>query len=103
VNLIVNALDAESGLHEHQVSIASKCLPEGLCQITVRDNGTGISPDQIDRIFEPFFTTKPMGKGTGLGLSISYTMLQRDGGRIEVESELGVGTTVFVTLPVAKS
>ena len=69
--------------------------------ITVADNGIGI-PDAIrDKIMQPFFTTKPTGQGTGLGLSLSYDIIKAHGGRIEVESNKGQGTTFLVTLPVA--
>ncbi len=66
--------------------------------ITVRDNGCGMSDETLKHIFEPFFTTKK-GKGTGLGLSITYGIIKRLGGDIAVESEQGVGTTLTITLP----
>ena len=69
-------------------------------QIVVRDNGVGISKEDLPKIFDPFFTTKDVGGGTGLGLSITYGIIQRHGGTIEVESELGKGTTFTVTIPV---
>jgi two-component system NtrC family sensor kinase len=68
-------------------------------EITVRDNGTGIAPDILSHIFEPFLTTKESGHGTGLGLAIARGITDRHNGRIEVESELGRGTTFIVTLP----
>ncbi len=67
-----------------------------------RDSGPGIGPDVLSRIFEPFFTTKKE-KGTGLGLSISYRIIQDHGGRIDVESEVGKGTTFTVRLPQRKA
>ena len=67
-------------------------------EITVRDNGCGMSDETLKHIFEPFFTTKK-GKGTGLGLSITYGIIKRLGGDIAVESEQGVGTTLIITLP----
>ena len=71
-------------------------------EIVVRISDTGIGiPDHLRaRIFEPFFTTKPVGAGTSLGLSTSFTILSRHGGRIAVESELGVGTRFEIRLPV---
>ncbi|HUS84959.1 MAG TPA: ATP-binding protein, partial [Anaerolineales bacterium] len=68
--------------------------------ITLRDSGGGISEENLVRIFDPFFTTKPEGEGTGLGLSVSYGIVSRHGGLIEVESEIGIGSTFIVTLPL---
>jgi len=64
------------------------------------DDGPGISPENIRRIFEPFFTTKSVGKGTGLGLSICQNIIQEHGGRIDVKSEPGSGTTFVVRIPI---
>jgi len=101
VNLMVNALDAEREDEKVHVSISSQCIQDARCMISIRDNGTGIPQDHLDRIFEPFFTTKPIGQGTGLGLSISYNLVQRDGGEIEVKSQEGVGTQVTLIFPVS--
>jgi two-component system, NtrC family, sensor kinase len=66
-------------------------------EIRVKDNGAGISEDNMEKIFQPFFTTKPTGKGTGLGLSLAYDIITKGhGGTLEVESEEGVGTTFIV-------
>jgi PAS domain S-box-containing protein len=100
VNLMVNALDAEREDEKVRVSISSQCIQDARCMISIRDNGTGIPQDHLNRIFEPFFTTKPIGQGTGLGLSISYNLVQRDGGEIEVKSQEGVGTQVTLIFPV---
>ena len=62
------------------------------------DTGTGIRKEDMEKIFEPFFTTKPEEKGTGLGLSVSYSIIEKHGGRLEVESEFGVGTAVIIDL-----
>ena len=72
----------------------------GDVEVRVRDNGTGIPPENRDRLFQPFYTTKPTGEGTGLGLSISYDIVtQQHGGTISVDSELGVFTEFTVRLP----
>jgi CheY-like chemotaxis protein/anti-sigma regulatory factor (Ser/Thr protein kinase) len=68
--------------------------------IMVRDNGRGISERNLGRVFEPFFTTKRVGEGTGLGLSICRRLVQRMGGRLEIASREGVGTTACLALPV---
>ncbi|MFC2075346.1 ATP-binding protein [Bdellovibrionota bacterium] len=68
--------------------------------ITFRDNGPGIPPENLDRIFEPFYTTKEVGTGTGLGLSISYGIIEKHGGKIEVESKPGEGTTFTIRIPI---
>ena len=71
--------------------------------IKIRDNGTGIPPDVVQRIFEPFFTTKPTGEGTGLGLAMSNDIVRGHGGQISVESEPGMYTEFTVELPLERS
>lgn len=68
--------------------------------VEITDTGVGISERDVSRIFDPFFTTKPIGQGTGLGLSICFGIVQEHGGRIWAESSVGVGTTMFVELPL---
>ena len=68
--------------------------------VTFEDDGSGIAPADLDRVFDPFFTTKEVGEGRGLGLSIAYGIIKRHNGKIVIQSELGKGTTVEVTLPV---
>ncbi len=71
-------------------------------QITIEDNGTGISKENLAKIFQPFFTTKPTGEGTGLGLSLAYDIVTKGhGGTIEVESAEGEGTTFILKLPIS--
>ena len=70
-------------------------------QVELRDNGPGIPPAILGRIFDPFFTTKEAGRGTGLGLSVSYGILRDHGGEIRVQSQVGQGTSFFITLPAA--
>ncbi len=69
-------------------------------QVIFADTGTGIPPENIQHIFDPFFTTKEVGEGTGLGLSVSYGIIKAHGGDIEVESEVGKGTTFTIKLPL---
>ncbi|TEU15261.1 MAG: GAF domain-containing protein [Anaerolineales bacterium] len=77
---------------------------DGADRVTVEfhDTGAGISAEDLPRIFDPFFTTKKVDQGTGLGLSISHGIVERHGGRIEVESEVGQGSTFTVMLPVTE-
>jgi two-component system NtrC family sensor kinase len=69
--------------------------------VEVRDTGIGIAPENMTKIFDPFFTTKDVGRGTGLGLAVCYGILSDHGGRLDVRSTAGVGTTFTITLPVA--
>jgi two-component system, cell cycle sensor histidine kinase and response regulator CckA len=99
-NLVVNARDAMPNGGKISVETAKV----GLDQIALRvsDTGVGMTEDVIQRIFEPFFTTKGVGEGSGLGLSTSYGIVTQSGGRIDVDSELGKGTTLSVILPKAE-
>lgn len=98
INIILNALDAMPGGGELRIALA---LENGDEVVRISDTGTGIKPEIRSRIFDPFFTTKGVGKGTGLGLSISYAIVKEHNGRIEVQSELGRGSTFTITLPAA--
>lgn len=100
LNLLVNAAHAID--KQGEVIIATKVDGE-IVSISVTDTGCGIPVENLDRIFEPFFTTKEVGTGTGLGLAISYEIIQSHGGAIEVESEIGKGTTFTVRLPIGNS
>lgn len=71
-----------------------------MCEVSISDTGTGISPENLPRIFDPFFTTKPIGKGTGLGLSIVYGIVQDHDGEITADSALGQGATFYIRLPL---
>ncbi|MBU0735295.1 MAG: two-component sensor histidine kinase [Proteobacteria bacterium] len=104
LNLYNNAIDAiltRHGAEGGELVVGAKAKENGKVEIFVRDNGTGINPEDQKKIFSPFFTTKPVGKGTGLGLSVCYGIVDRMGGIMEVQSEKGVGTTFTVILPAA--
>ena len=73
-----------------------------MVEISIRDTGSGIAEQNLQKIFDPFFTTKGVGKGTGLGLSVTYGIVRAHGGNIEVESTLGEGTTFRVLLPLER-
>ena len=101
MNLLVNAahaITAERGT----ITIRTATDPvAATVWIEVSDNGQGIPKENLGRIFDPFFTTKPVGKGTGLGLSLSYGIVKKHQGQLEVSSEVNVGSTFRVTVPIA--
>jgi len=112
INLVINARDAMP--HGGQITISTgrhyqsnipdpkkRGLTEGdYILLCVTDTGTGMPPEVIERAFEPFFTTKPIGQGTGLGLSMVYGYIKQAKGYIQIESELRLGTSVCLYLPV---
>jgi len=97
MNLLVNAAHA---IEEHGLITIRSGQDDDATWISITDTGKGIEPDDIKKIFDPFFTTKAVGTGTGLGLSLSYGIVRKHGGEIEVDSEIGKGTTFTVHLPV---
>lgn len=97
MNLLANAAQAVADGGEVRVTTRSV---GDVVVVQISDNGCGIAPAHLQNIFDPFFTTKPVGEGTGLGLSVTHSIIVRHGGRIEVESRLGEGTTFTVTIPV---
>ena len=102
LNLFNNAIDAILLNHSDgggQLSILAENSGKYVA-IKVTDNGSGISNDNMKKIFSPFFTTKPVGKGTGLGLSVCFGIINNMGGKMNVDSEMGKGTTFTILLPV---
>lgn len=100
INLLSNAAHALQAAKREQPRIAvTVVLREQRLFVSVRDNGTGIAPENLGRVFEPFFTTRDVGAGLGLGLSVSYGIVQRHGGTLAVESELGAWTEFTFDLP----
>ena len=107
LNLLLNARDAMHDSANARIWIATQ-QRAGRVTVVVRDFGDGIEPEHLHRIFDPFFTTKSkpgngQHKGTGLGLAVSYGIMQEHGGKMQVESELGVGTTFRLEFPVGTS
>lgn len=98
IALMVNAVEAMPDGGTITVAVEKDDV-NGNIMIKVSDTGVGISEEDLPHIFEPFFTRKKEGKGVGLGLSIVYGIVERHGGNISVDSELGVGTTFTITLP----
>ncbi|HRY30473.1 MAG TPA: response regulator [Elusimicrobiota bacterium] len=99
LNLLTNARQAVGDRKDGRIEIVVGRSPSGV-SVVFRDNGVGISEENMSRMFDPFFTTKPVGQGTGLGLSISYGIVQQHGGALSVRSELGVGSEFLVEFPV---
>lgn len=101
VNLVNNAVHAlqKNDLYQRKIKISSG-TENGCVIISVSDNGSGIPEEIRYRIFDPFFTTKQVGEGTGLGLSICQGLIESHGGKISFTSEVGVGSTFTITLPV---
>jgi len=112
LNLAINARDAmpaggtlriftdEFHVDGEMETVSGTLLPGSYARLGVEDGGEGMEPEVIQRIFEPFFTTKADGKGTGLGLATVYGIIQQSGGRIQVVSAPGSGTTFTIYLPL---
>ena len=103
LNLLNNAMDAiieHRGSSGGTIKVRLFSGNNGLANINVSDDGSGIAPDNMEKVFAPFFTTKPVGKGTGLGLSVCFGIVQQMGGKMEVESTVGQGTTFTISLPL---
>jgi len=99
MSLLINAGQAI----EHRGTIVlTTGAEDGEAWISIADSGCGIPAEALPRIFDPFFTSKPIGRGTGLGLAIAYSIVSKHHGRIEVSSEVGVGSTFRVVLPVVQ-
>jgi two-component system, cell cycle sensor histidine kinase and response regulator CckA len=113
LNLVANARDAmpvggtvtietrRTTLEPDQALLPPKLTSGDYVELSVADNGSGMSAEVRARLFEPFFTTKPVGRGTGLGLATVYGIVRQTGGHIVVHSVLGVGTTFRIYLPIA--
>ena len=104
LNLVLNAVQAlpEHNPKQDKILLRTKLNADHEVVAEVIDTGHGISPENLDRVFKPFFTTKPKGVGTGLGLAICQSIVSGLGGRMEVESEVGVGTTFRVIFPASE-
>jgi PAS domain S-box-containing protein len=104
LNLLVNAAQAipEGNADQHAIKVRSSYV-DSRVRVEISDTGAGIPPEALGRIFDPFFTTKAIGEGSGLGLAICRSIVSSFGGDIEVDSEVGRGTTFVVTLPVGAS
>jgi signal transduction histidine kinase/ActR/RegA family two-component response regulator len=108
LNMAVNARDAMEGEGELTIAVENVTLTDGevaelapgdYVRLSLTDTGSGIPPEIIERVFDPFFTTKPVGKGTGLGLSQIFGFTRQSGGDVQLQSEVGKGTTISLYLP----
>jgi two-component system, sporulation sensor kinase E len=98
INMLKNAIEVmpKGGM----VRVTIKQIDEQHIQISITDQGCGIPEDKIKKLGEPFYTTKE--RGTGLGLMVSYKIIEEHQGKIEVKSQVGVGTTFYITLPTER-
>jgi CheY-like chemotaxis protein len=99
MNLCVNALDAMPG--GGTLLIRTENLAGAAVRLTVKDTGTGMTPEVWSKAVEPFYTTKPLGKGTGLGLAMVFGTMKAHGGELQIHSRVGDGTAVQLTFPAA--
>lgn len=97
LNILINAAQA---IEKKGIITIKSWAKDQYVIISLADNGPGINEENIKRIFEPFYTTKAVGKGTGLGLAISYEIMKKHHGEIQVNSQLGVGTTFILKFPI---
>ncbi|MBW4617570.1 MAG: GAF domain-containing protein [Desmonostoc vinosum HA7617-LM4] len=111
MNLIANAIDAledicrqsiKSGAKKHYpvINIKTQRIGDDRIQISIKDNGFGISQEVQTQLFNPFFTTKPVGQGTGLGLSISHQIIEKHGGKLQCVSQPGEGAEFIIDIPI---
>jgi two-component system NtrC family sensor kinase len=98
--LLLNAADATEQKGQHANVTVRTSVASATVTIEIIDNGVGIPRSEVGKLFEPFYTTKPPGRGTGLGLSICYGLVADHGGRLEVESTPGSGSTFRIVLPM---
>ena len=110
LNILTNAIDALDEMAGHsvhaprQIRLRTEAIPEHKLQITIADNGPGMTPEVIERLYDPFFTTKPVGKGTGLGLAIAHSIIvEQHHGEIQCVSTPGAGTEFFLEIPLRQS
>jgi len=102
LNLSLNALAATEPGGAVEVGISRDVHePEAWAQLRVRDEGSGIAAENLERIFDPFFTTKSPDRGSGLGLMVVHQLVSEHGGTIEVKSQLDLGSVFRIRLPLA--
>ncbi len=103
INCLLNSADAiiaSSRAAEGRIHITTALLAQDTLGLSLQDNGSGMDSERLAVVFDPFFTSKEPGRGTGLGLSVSRSLVEQAGGSISIESRLGQGTNVFISLPL---
>ena len=100
IAVLINA--SEAVIENGEILIKTSLPDEDHIMLEIIDNGTGMAPGDIPHVFEPFFSTKEKASGIGLGLAIVHGIIQSHKGKVEVKSELGMGTTVSIILPLVK-
>lgn len=98
MNVLSNAIQAIK--NQGEIVITTRTAKNNRVEISIRDNGVGMSAETREKLFDPFFTTKDVNQGTGLGMSITYGIIEKHGGDISVKSQLGKGTEFIISLPV---
>ena len=98
MNILTNAVQAIRDRGE--IVITTRATSENAIEVSIRDNGVGMSEEVTQKLFDPFFTTKDVNEGTGLGMSIAYGVIAKHGGSITVHSKLGAGTEFIIQLPI---
>lgn len=101
MNILDNAIYAIKDEGEVTINVF-EIKEEKRVVVEFKDNGIGISEENIKKVFDPFYTTKPVGEGTGLGMSIAYKVITNHGGTMQIESEMGKGTTIRIILPISQ-
>jgi two-component system, NtrC family, sensor kinase len=104
LNLVLNGAQAMQPRGGGKLTVRTRLIPqEQSVELSVRDTGEGIAPENMSKIFDPFFTTKAEGKGVGLGLAVLYGIVKAHDGEVEVASQRSEGTTFTITLPLKSS
>ena len=96
INLVQNGIDALNNKANGEIAIKTSKSFDGITEISITDNGMGISDEAIEKVFIPFFTTKE--KGSGIGLSLSRQIIRMHGGTIDIKSKIGEGTSITIKL-----
>lgn len=101
-NLFMNAVQSMEieNVDKNTIHIETKLDVDGKAHVLITDNGCGIPPEVLDKIFDPFFTTRPVGMGSGLGLHICHEIIVSMGGKISIDSQVGIGTKVLLRFPL---